>query len=336
MATSAPVQSASNHVVTPASIPWQDRPSGSSELIWRYSQNPVIDRNPIPVAARIYNSAVVPFKGHFAGVFRSDYRTGMPHIHAGFSEDGLKWKINHEPIAFVPAGQTKYEMEYSYDPRVCWIEDRYYVTWCNGYHGAPTIGLASTTDFKTFAQYENLFIPFNRNGVLFPRRINGHYAILSRPSDSGHTPFGDIYYSESPDLRFWGNHRYVMGAGQNWWQGVKIGAGPTPIETSEGWLIFYHGVMSTCNGFVYSVGLALLDLDEPWRVIARAQSYVLGPEKIYETTGTVPNVVFPCAALHDKASGRIALYYGAADTVTGLAFCKIDEVLEFVKKDSAA
>ena len=102
------------------------------------------------------------------------------------------------------------EWVYGYDPRVCFIEDRYYVTWCNGYKGQPTIGVAWTKDFKTFHQLENAFLPFNRNGVMFPRKINGRYAMLSRPSDNGHTPFGDIYYSESPDMEFWGRHRLVM------------------------------------------------------------------------------------------------------------------------------
>ena len=144
------------------------------------------------------------------------------------------------------------------------------MTWCSGYHG-PTIGVAYTHDFETFHQLENAFLPFNRNGVLFPRRIGESYAMLSRPSDNGHTPFGDIYYSESPDLVHWGRHRHVMAPVPLTWQSTKIGAGPTPIETDEGWLVLYHGVLTSCNGFVYSMGAALLDLEEPWKV-ARPQS----------------------------------------------------------------
>ena len=89
------------------------------------------------------------------------------------------------------------------------IDDDYYVTWCNYYHG-PTIGVACTKDFETFDQMENAFLIFNRNGVLFPRRIDGLYMMLSRPSDNGHTPFGDIYLSQSPDMTFWGRHRLVL------------------------------------------------------------------------------------------------------------------------------
>jgi beta-1,4-mannooligosaccharide/beta-1,4-mannosyl-N-acetylglucosamine phosphorylase len=224
------------------------------------------------------------------------------------------------------------DFEYAYDPRVCWLEDRYYVTWCNGYHG-PTIGVGYTHDFETFYQLENAYLPYNRNGVLFPRKINGVYAMLSRPSDNGHTPFGDIYYSESPDMTYWGRHRFVMGATTGW-QATKIGAGPVPIETAEGWLLFYHGVLTSCNGFVYSFGAALLDLERPWQVLYRSEPYLLAPQAPYERTGDVPNVAFPCAALADAESGRLAIYYGGADTVVCLAFGYVHEVIAFVKSNS--
>jgi beta-1,4-mannooligosaccharide/beta-1,4-mannosyl-N-acetylglucosamine phosphorylase len=206
------------------------------------------------------------------------------------------------------------------------------VTWCNGYHG-PTIGIGYTFDFEKFTFLENALLPFNRNGVLFPRKINGKYVMFSRPSDNGHTPFGDIYISQSLDMVHWGEHRFVMGT-KGGWQSTKIGAGPVPIETPEGWLLFYHGVLTSCNGFVYSFGAALLDLDQPWKVIARGSSYLLSPQTLYECVGDVPNVAFPCASLYDEPTGRIAIYYGGADTVTGLAFAKVNEVLDFVKTNS--
>jgi beta-1,4-mannooligosaccharide/beta-1,4-mannosyl-N-acetylglucosamine phosphorylase len=222
---------------------------------------------------------------------------------------------------------------YGYDPRVCWIEDRYYVTWCNNFAGWPTIGVAYTYDFETFYQMENAFLPFNRNGVLFPRRINGNFAMLSRPSDRGHTPFGEIYYSESPDMTYWGKHRLVMRP-TGGWQSTKIGAGPTPIETTEGWLMLYHGVLTSCNGFVYSMGAALLDIHQPWKVLYRTEPYLLHPKEIYEQVGDVPNVLFPSAALTDAASGRMTIYYGGADTVTCLAFAKANELIDFIKENS--
>ena len=316
-----------------APIPWEPRPTGSSDVMWRSSANPVIPRDLLPRSNSIFNSAVVPFDGAFAGVFRVDDRSREMNVHAGRSADGISWTIEEDPIRFLAEDDRVPEIQgafqHAYDPRVTWLEDRWYVTWCNGYHG-PTIGIGYTHDFRTFHQLDNAFLPFNRNGVLFPRRFGDRYLMLSRPSDNGHTPFGDIFLSESPDLVHWGRHRHVMSPEPWTWSGTKIGAGPTPIETSEGWLLLYHGVLTSCNGFVYSMGAALLDLDEPWRVIGRGRDYLLSPQVPYEQVGDVPNVVFPCAALVDAAADRLTVYYGAADTVTGMAHANLSEVIQSI------
>lgn len=317
-------------------IPWQEKPQGYDKPLWRYRNNPIIKRDAISSSNSVFNSAVAPFQKGYAGVFRCDSRAVSMDIFAGFSDDGIHWRINEEPITFLGDNQEILKMEYRYDPRICYIEDRYYITWCNGYHG-PTIGVGYTFDFKSFYQVENAFLPYNRNGVLFPRKINGKYAMLSRPSDTGHTSFGDIFYSQSDDMEYWGHHRHVMSTckgNESAWQSTKVGPGPVPIETKEGWILIYHGVINTCNGFVYRMGCALLDLENPWEVKCRSKYYILGPEEYYECVGDVPNVVFPCAALTDEATGRIAIYYGCADTVTGLAFTTVDELLNFTKKHS--
>jgi len=118
------------------------------------------------------------------------------------------------------------------------------------------------------------------------------------------------------------------------WESTKIGPGPVPIETSEGWLLIYHGVLTSCNGYVYHFGAVLLDLEQPWKVIKRCKPYLMGPVEPYELSGDVPNVVFPCAALTDAETGKIAIYYGAADTHVGLAFTQIDILLGFMDQNS--
>ena len=277
-------------------MPWEDRPEGSKEVLWRYSKNPVIPRDILPTSNSVFNSAVVPFKGGYAGVFRCDDTNRRMRLHVGFSADAIHWSISETKLEFECDDKEIGEFVYAY-----------------------------------------AYLPFNRNGVMFPRKINGNFAMLSRPSDNGHTPFGDIFYSESPDMCFWGKHRHVMSPAafeDSAWQCTKIGAGPIPIETSEGWLLIYHGVLRSCNGYVYSFGSAILDLEQPWKVKFRSGPYLLSPQKDYECMGDVPNVVFPCAALHDPETKRIAIYYGCADTVTGLAFGYIDEILDFTKKNS--
>lgn len=315
-------------------IPWQSRPAGEGGVVWRHDNNPIIDWNPSRRAARVFNSAVVPYEDGFVGVFRADQKHGRPFLHTGWSADGLAWDIDDEEIRWTDESGAPYQPTYAYDPRVVKVDDTYYVIWCTEFAG-PALGFGRTTDFRTFVRMDNVSLPFNRNGVLFPRKINGKYLLLSRPSDSGHTPFGDVFLSESPDLVHWGRHRRVLARGGNgWWQGVKVGAGAVPIETTEGWLLFYHGVADTCNGFVYSFGAAVLDLENPSKVRYRTRDYLLTPERPYEMTGFVPNVVFPCATLHDADTGRIAIYYGAADTYVAVAYTRLDELWEYLVDNS--
>src|SRR5574344_489803 len=145
-------------------MPWEERPAGSRAAMWRYSGKPVIKRDLLPDSNSIFNSAVVPYNDGFAGVFRCDDTNRRMTLHAGFSADGIHWDIEEDTIRFDCDNAEVGQWVYGYDPRVCFIDDRYYVTWCNGYHG-PTIGVAYTFDFKTFHQLENAFLPYNRNGV---------------------------------------------------------------------------------------------------------------------------------------------------------------------------
>ena len=213
-------------------IPWQDKPDGAELPLWRYTENPVIRRNPLPGVARIFNSAVVPFEGGYIGVFRGEQTNGIPFIYLGRSADGIHWDFDRDKIPFVNEQGEPFMPPYAYDPRLVKVEDTYYIIWCQDFYGA-SIGIAKTRDFQTFTRVENPFVPFNRNAVLFPRKINGMFTLLSRPSDSGHTPFGDIFLSQSPDMEFWGRHRHVMGKSGNWWENLKIGGGAAPIETWE-------------------------------------------------------------------------------------------------------
>lgn len=301
-------------------IPWQDKPAGYRYPVWRYSENPIITRDDLFMANSIFNSAVVPFKDGFAGVFRADYMSRDQRLVTGFSKDAIHWELEEKVI---------FE---GYDPRLCLIDGKYYLSWVNHTPHGTTIGIAFTEDFKEWTQLEDACYPVARNGVLFPRKIGDEYMLLIRPCDKGHTPYGDIFIIRSRDLTYWGKNRFVMSPVKNW-EMTKVGAGPTPIETDEGWLLFYHGVITSCNGFTYSMGAAILDRDEPWKVLHRADSFLLAPHEIYETSGDVPNVVFPCAALADAGTGRIAIYYGAADTSVALAFTTIDETVDFIKKN---
>lgn len=300
-------------------IPWEDKPVGYKYPVWRYSGNPVITRDNLFGANSIFNSAVVPYNGGFKGVFRVDNISRDHTLVTGSSKDGISWELDSEVIFR------------GYDPRLCEIDGKYYLSWVNLTPHGTTIGIAYTEDFTKWVQLEDACYPVARNGVLFPRKVNGEYMLLIRPCDRGHTPYGDIFIQQSKDLNYWGKYRFVMKPEKNW-EMTKVGAGPTPIETDEGWLMFYHGVLTSCNGFTYAMGAAILDKDEPWKVLHRADCFLLAPHENYELVGDVPNVVFPCAALTDTESGKIAIYYGGADTVVGLAFTTVEETVKFIKE----
>ena len=191
-------------------IPWEDKPQGYQYPVWRYSGNPIINRDDLFMSNSIFNSAVVPYGDGFAGVFRVDDMTRSQFLVTGFSKDAIHWDLNSEYI--FPG----------YDPRLCEIDGWFYLSWVRiGNPGGTTIGIARTKDFKEFEEYPDATLPVSRNGVLFPRKVNGNYMLFSRPCDKGHTPYGELFLSQSPDLKNWGKHKFVMKP-EKVWEATKI------------------------------------------------------------------------------------------------------------------
>jgi predicted GH43/DUF377 family glycosyl hydrolase len=156
--------------------------------------------------------------------------------------------------------------------------------------------------------------------------------MLHRPVPGFPGARANIWLSYSPDLKHWGDHTVVLEARRGaWWDANKIGLSPQPIETPEGWLMIYHGVRMTAAGCLYRLGLALLDPERPEKVIRRGDEWIFGPDKSYERVGDVGDVVFPCGVIHDKATGELRVYYGAADTSIALATGHVDELLDWLK-----
>ena len=299
----------------------------------RYEGNPIVTAKNVPCANSIHNSAIISYNDAYIGIFRVDGKDMNYRLHVGRSDNGIDWDIEADPLIMKNDIPEVYVSDYSYDPRITEIDGTFYITWCNASSQGPCIGLATTKDFITFEQHENPFPPANRNCVIFPRKINGKFAALHRPSDGGHTPFGDIFYATSTDLTHWGCHRFVFGPSNvSNWQSTKVGAGPVPIETPEGWLLIYHGVWTSCNGYLYYAGGALLDLEEPWKVLYRTRDYLLGPTETYERVGDVPNVIFPSAAV--ILDDTVRIYYGCADTCVSIADANINELINFIKSHS--
>jgi predicted GH43/DUF377 family glycosyl hydrolase len=189
--------------------------------------------------------------------------------------------------------------------------------------------VASTKDFKKFKKIAVAAVPTNRNMVLFPEKIGGLYVRLDRPWEGGMS--GNIWISYSPDLVFWGKSEVIMTSRGFAWDQGKIGPGAPPIRTDEGWLCIYHGVTPRVNAKIYKAGVALLDLEDPRKVIARSKEYLMAPREDYERVGDVPNVVFPTAVIPYPEKDELRIYYGGADTVMCLATAKISELIDFAK-----
>jgi predicted GH43/DUF377 family glycosyl hydrolase len=264
---------------------------------------------------------------------RVEDRRGMSHLTVARSQDGIgDWSVEPQPTFSASPEQYPEELWGVEDARIVRLEklDRYAVTYTAYSRAGPLVALAMTDDFKTFERHGAIMPPEDKDAAFFPRQFGGRWALIHRPVPHLADAKANMWLSFSPDLRNWGDHEVLLEARDGaWWDAGKIGLSPPPIETTEGWLVVYHGVRSTPAGAIYRVGLALLDLDDPRKVVRRGDEWVMGPHAPYEVTGDIPNVVFPGGAvLHD---GELRLYYGAADTCVGLVTARITDVLDWLR-----
>ena len=206
-------------------------------------------------------------------------------------------------------------------------EQRWIVAYTAYSRGGPLVSLATTEDFQTFERLGAILSPENKDAALFPVRFDGRWALVHRPASDG---FGaNMWISFSPDLKHWGDHRLLLEArAGGWWDAGKIGLSPPPLKTDQGWLILYHSVRTTASGSIYRLGLALLDLEDPRRVLKRSSEWLFSPSETYERVGDVGDVVFPCG--WTLVDDEIRVYYGAADTSISLATGRLSELLAWL------
>ena len=301
-----------------------------SDVVVRYPGNPIIAPGMIPGANAVFNSAVIPFEGRFAAVLRVESKQGYQTMRQAWSDDGIHFDVLPEPI-LTPTEEPFLTFEEAiYDPRITKIGEVYYICYAAENRYGCQVSVSKTLDFKRFEKVAIASEPTNRNMVLFPEKIGGMYVRLDRPFQPGGQ--GHIWMCDSPDLVHWGNPRCVIESRRFAWDQGKIGPGAPPIRTDEGWLVIYHGTTPRCNGLIYKAGVALLDLEDPSRVIARSKEYLMAPSEVYERVGDVPNVVFVTSAIPDFEKDEVRLYYGAADTCFCLATARISDLIEFARK----
>jgi predicted GH43/DUF377 family glycosyl hydrolase len=304
------------------------------ELFGRHPGNPILSAAdwPYPVNA-VFNPAAAVCDGQTVLLARVEDRRGISHLTVARSANGVDgWTIAPEPL-LAPVGGEAAEQWGFEDPRVVWLEELgHWAITCTAYGPAgPAVFLATTKDFDTVDRHGVIRHPEDKNAALLPHRIDGRWVLLHRPRTEFGGGRGEIVLSRSEDLASWSAPEQVLQPRDGaWWDSLRIGIGPPPLRTEHGWLLVYHGVKGTVSGDLYRVGLALLDLDEPTRVLRRLPGWILAPLADYERAGDVPNAVFPCGLLHDEANDEIRLYYGAADSSICLATAQLSDLIQAV------
>ncbi|MCG8408070.1 MAG: hypothetical protein MI923_22960 [Phycisphaerales bacterium] len=305
-------------------------------LLTRRPENPILTGRdwPYPVNSVFNPAAVRLTSGETLLLCRVEERSGLSHLCAARSDDGVRdWRIDPEPT-LVPDTQNRPEEIWGLeDPRVVWLSElgKFGVTYTCYAEQGPGVSLALTEDFKSFERIGQILPPENKDAALLPRKIDGRWALIHRPV----SPMGGahIWIAYSTDLRHWGDHQLILAARRGgWWDANKIGLSPPLIETPKGWLMIYHSVRGTVAGAIYRIGLALLDLDNPSQCLLRSDQWVFGPEAPYEMIGDVGNVVFPCGFTVEGDGDTLNLYYGAADTSISLATGSLCEMTAWLGK----
>ena len=308
-----------------------------SELFHRYEHNPILTANdwPYPANSTFNAGATLLPNGDTLLLVRVEDRRGISHLTVARSHDGLtNWRIDSQPTLMPDPANYPEEIWGIEDPRITWVPelDRYVITYTSYSTSGPLVSLALTKDFQEFERKGAILPPEDKDAALLPRRFNGRWVLIHRPVSGSPGSRANIWLSYSPDIKHWGDHCVVLEARRgSWWDANKIGLSPQPIETPEGWLIIYHGVRTTPAGCLYRLGLALLDLEMPCRVIRRGDEWVFGPGATYERVGDVGDVVFPCGVIHDPATDELRMYYGVADTAIALATGNVRELLTWLK-----
>lgn len=324
----------------------------------RYSKNPIL--TPIKEhpweSKMVFNPAAVYKDRKVYLIYRArggDKYKGILVSRLGIAilnKDGVTVEKRLKKPIFEP--RQWYEPAGCEDPRITKIKDRYYLLYtaylgskpsCPFLQGERTnIAMASSKDLIRWRR-NGLLLPevleAEKNGVLFPGKIGGYYVCYYRVE-----PHIYAAYSESLESPLWRGHRVIASPRKGYWDEWKIGAGAPPIKTKDGWLFIYHGVdkqglprrqVKTGYGTIdfertYRLGAMLIDKNNPEKILYRSEGWILEPKEKYEKEGMIPNVVFTCGVV--VIEGTIFVYYGGADTVVGVATCKVTDILKAIRE----
>ena len=311
----------------------------ATKILKRYEGNPILKVEDYPGIAQLYNPCAIKH-GDETIVLVSvvehaatqGYGRDVGQTRIARSKDGINFELSDENFIYAPKDLHGAELYHHFiDNRMTKIDDTYYIitpVMVKGYQG-PVGMLGKTKDFKTYEPIDIITAPKNRGASLFPEKINGKYYKIDRPGGGAAGPLNqvDMWISASEDLIHWGEFKPLLNPGYRFWNTAKIGPTP-PIKTSKGWLEIIHGACTPAGGTGYYLGAILLDLEEPWKVIGKTNSYILAPEEEYELHGNSDNTVFACGAIADEEKDELILYYGGCDQCICLATGSLSELVD--------
>jgi predicted GH43/DUF377 family glycosyl hydrolase len=308
-------------------------PTTAANHILRYKDNPILQPNPKNSweSKAVFNPAAIDLGGKIHLLYRAMSQDNTSVIGYASSKNGFKIdKRLDAPIYVpredfeikkVPGGNSGCE-----DPRIVQIDNRLFMTY-TAYNGVNPPRVAITdilvSDFLNhnwnWAKPRLITSPDidDKDACIFPEKINEKYIFIHRVNGVICADTLNSLYGEQARKCV-----EILRPRPGMWDGLKVGLAFPPIKSKKGWLLFYHGVSERTN---YRMGIALLDLKDPFLVKARTNDAVFYPEKSYELYGQVPNVVFPCGAVLRK--NTIYIYYGGADSVVGVAIMKLSSIL---------
>jgi len=275
-------------------------------MLRRFIKNPILKprRQNDWESKLVFNPGAIFENGLFHLLYRAVGDDEISRIGYAVSADGYEFFRFDKPV-FTPRGVA--ESKGCEDPRIVCLEGKFYMTYTAYSNKGVRVSLASTQNFIQWERY-GVVLPDmeNKDAVLFPEKINGKYVMLHRPMD----PPRSIWIAYSDNLLQWGDFKKVMEPIAGRWDGIGIGSASPPVKTEKGWLLIYHGIDKEN---IYRLGVALLDLNDPSRVIGRYPNPILQPEEDYELRGEVREVVFGCGIC--EVEDKYFVYYGAADRV---------------------
>lgn len=303
------------------------------DIIQRFKKNPIIELEHLSFTClNIMNAGAAKMEDQYILLVRIETMKGHSVFVAARSVNGTNFALDKKPI-MVPATEGEFqafEVHGVADPRITYMDGVFYIMYTAISRHGQRLALAKTNDFQNIERIGLISEPDNHNGALFPEKINGYYARLGRPFVGG-----SIWISYSKDLVYWGNSTVVMSPrGPGFWDGSRIGCAVPPIAVKEGWLLIYYGVKETSSAPLFRLGAAILDREDPSKIVGRASIPILSPREHYERVGDHGNMIFACGAIVEEE--ELKLYYGGADMGINLGTAPLSMLVdECLRKETS-